>query len=430
MESGAFAAIAASVAVVSLGGPLPEHPGFLIAAWILGGAAWAWAAHRSRRIGLRAVVVGALVLRLLVLVGDPGLTDDLYRYVWEGGLVARGESPYGIAPSAPERAAERALWPDVYAGINHADVPAAYPPGAQAAHAAVTVLAGGPGALGRSLLGMRLLYSLADLACLVPLVLLLRRRGLPDGAALVWGWSPLCAIEFAGSGHFDSLGILGLLVAIVLAGTGERHSASAIVTLALGALIKLLPLLVLPFLARRRLVRGAVLFAVVFVLGWAPFALVTGPELFRGLSEYALRWEAGSLVYRWVELPFAAFLERDGGPLDARRVARVAVGLVWLAVVVREWRRPRDLVRSAGVAVGALLVLSPTLHPWYLAWAVPFVALRPSRSWLVLLVLAPLLYAPLAAWHAEEVWREPAWLWPALAVPFFALRAIELARET
>ena len=62
-------------------------------------------------------------------------------------------------------------------------------------------------------------------------------------------------------------------------------------------------------------------------------------------------------------------------------------------------------------------MLTPTLHPWYLTWIVPFLVLRPARAWTLLLFLAPLLYWPRTGWMTERVWVEPAWLWPVVALP-------------
>src|SRR5207244_12989540 len=87
--------------------------------------------------------------------------------------------------------------------------------------------------------------------------------------------------------------------------------------------------------------------------------------------------------------------------------------------------RGTDLVQGTGLAIAGFLVLSPTLHPWYLAWIAPFVALRPSLAWCVLIAAAPLLYAPLAGWQHEGKWIEPAWEWPVVALPFFALLFLE-----
>ena len=78
-------------------------------------------------------------------------------------------------------------------------------------------LSGGPEQSHDSLRGF---FALTDLLVLLPLALLARRSGASRVApALVaWGWSPLVVLEFAGAGHFDSLGILALLAALVRQG--------------------------------------------------------------------------------------------------------------------------------------------------------------------------------------------------------------------
>ena len=395
--------------------------------WLGAGAAWFVLVRRAERLPLALVVSVAVLLRALGLASDLALSDDVHRYVWEGGLVAEGESPYAHAPNAPERAAERARWPDVFEALNNQEVSAAYPPVTQLANALVTSAAGGPEQHDRAILSLRAAYALFDLACLVPLVMLLRARGRPDGLAAIWGLSPLVTFEFAGSAHFDSLGVLLLLVGLVL--FERSRERLGILALTAGVLVKFLPAFALPLAVRARgggwraLVNAGLLAGGVFVVAWVPF--MPGGGLTAGLSEYGLRWEAAPLLFRWIELPFDALFERDGGALDSRRLARLAALGIWSVVFVREWRRGGDAARSVGVLLGAFLVLSPTLHPWYLAWVLPFVALRRSSAWCVLFVLAPLAYWPLAGWQSAGVWEEPAWLWPVLALPFFALRLSE-----
>lgn len=425
--------IAVSVGGVSLLGPDPASWGVRWCLWAVGSVAWLTGLASAQRIPTLWLVLGAILLRGLVLAGDPELSDDAYRYVWEGGLVAEGVSPFAVAPDSPELAVYQRRWSSIYDGVNHREVSAAYPPLTQWVHAGVTTLAGGPGEPGRALFAMRLFYGAMDLLCLLPLAILLRGSRRTGASLFAWAWSPLVAVEFAGGAHFDSFGVLLLLSALAVArsalNTGTGRQTLVLGLLVAGALVKLLPGLVIPFCARgKRRWLALPICAAVFALAWMPFISGGGAELLAGLSEYGTRWEAGSLVYRWIERPLGSWFERDGGLTDPRRIARAMIGLAFLAIFFREWRRELDLVRTVGVLIGSFLVLSPTLHPWYLTWVVPFVALRPSRAWSLLLAMAPLLYWPLAKWKAEGVWIEPDWLWPVLAPPFFALWALDARR--
>ena len=384
---------------------------------------------------LRLVVGGALALRLVAAVGAPSLSDDVYRYLWEGELVAHGVSPYAHAPDDPELASFRERLPEVHGRINHRGIPAAYPPLTQAANALVTAAAHAswerPGV--RGVAAMRLFYGLCDLLVLVPLALLLRRRGLSPGLLVVWAWSPLVALEYAGSAHFDSLGIALLVAGLALATPGHERRGRwpgareglGLAALAAGGLVKLLPFAVVPFAVRGPFWRGRVQWvALVAVVASLPILSLSGGVrgLLVGIGEYGTRWEGGSLVFRWID---RALRLPEWADFDPQLVSRAIVAVAWLLGARWAWRRQLEPLAAAGFLVGSFLVWSPTLHPWYVTWVLPFVALAPRFSWLWLAAAAPLLYWPLAGWRASGEWVEPGWVWPILALRFFLASAVE-----
>ena len=385
---------------------------------------------------LRTVVLGAVALRVLAGSADPQLSDDVYRYLWEGEVVLEGASPFAFAPDdRTEPAIERArrAYPELHASVNHRDVSAVYPPLAQAIGTGSAALCRAfdlaPETWGTRIL--RIVYGLADLLVIWPLSILLRRSRLPPTLVVAWAWSPLAAVEFAGSGHLDALGIL-LLLGALAAMTREqgrdagRADAAPVTLLAAGILAKYVPLLALPWFARGpgSLRRVASVLALV-LLGFGPVLLLRGggAGLMQGFEQYALRWEASSLVHRWLEGAFDLLFVADETWTDPRRLARGVAATAWLAFAVHTVVRVRDPAHGVGRLVGAWLVLSPTLHPWYLAWILPFLALRASAAWSWLVLVAPLLYWPLPGWQRDGIWNEPPWLWPFLALPFFGLLA-------
>jgi hypothetical protein len=415
----------------------------VLCAMLMAGAAWLLALFTaSRGAGRLAVILPlAVAMRLVAIGGDLGLSDDLWRYGWEGGLVLEGKSPYAQAPDAPELAPERERWAVVYERMNNQDISAAYPPVTQY-FAAMVVLATGlehtPAP--RIERGLRTAFALVDLAVLLPLLGLLRRRGLPTGLLVAWAWSPLVVWEFASSAHFDSLGILLLLLAVwALARPrepGPAQSALGDALLALAFMTKYLPLIAAPFLLlRRRLgtsLAAILSFAVATGLGFASLLLLRGGlnGVFAGLGEYGLRWESWNLVYRWVEPWFDSLGERTESLFDPRRIGRMAIGALAGAFVLWLVIRRTEPVRAIFLVLGAFLILTPTLHPWYATWILPFVALVPlrtTRAWLWLATASPLLYWPLVGWQTRGEWVEPGWSWPAVAVPFFLLLALDFA---
>jgi hypothetical protein len=58
----------------------------------------------------------------------------------------------------------------------------------------------------------------------------------------------------------------------------------------------------------------------------------------------------------------------------------------------------------------ALLLLSPQVHPWYLAWLIPLEVAASGFAGLVWSAVVLCAYAPLDLWVAEGVWDMPLWL--------------------
>jgi hypothetical protein len=428
-----LAVIAAASSALAALGRFAEHPLGAAIAFSIAGCAWLAAVRATRdlELDLRWVFVGAIVLRAIALASSLALSDDVERYVWEGEVCLHGISPYGFAPAAPELASIRAEWPVLASGVAHPTISAAYPPLVQAVGILAALVAralalppevGGVGFL-------RVLFAVCDILVLVPLLAILRRLGLPSGRAVVWAWCPLLSFEFAGSGHFDSLGVL-LLMSALAAFAGESglraRLADVLGGIALGGaiVVKYIPLVVLPWIGRGpRGVARAVAALTLGLLAFIPLLYLEGAEhgFFGGVTQYGLRWESTNLVFRFVEGLCARFFEPAPGWRDPHRVARLAVGAAWLAWAVWVRVRETDRVRGVALLIAGFLVLTPTLHPWYLAWVAAFVAIAPSAAWLWLLAAAPLLYAPLAGWQSRGEWVEPLWLWPIVAVPFWVL---------
>jgi len=370
-------------------------------------AGWLLAIRRVSRPGpagsLGLVVLVAAAARVLWLVPPVPLSDDLYRYLWDGRVANSGIQPFEWPPSAPELAPLRdeEVWPR----INHPDVPTIYPPVAQGWFRALDAFAPSP-------LGARAAAALTDLLVVALLGVLLRARGRSPAGALVAGWCPLSVLESAGGGHVDAPGAMLLTAAIVVMERTRGAPAFGPGLLAsLAAMVKPVPLLAAPALLRdgppaRRI---AMLVGAGLALTVAIPYLGAGEKLFTGFRAYAEHWRFNDALY---------WLLTGGGlsPGGARLALATAVAaLAFLAA----WR-VRDPVGAAGCAVVAGVALSPTVHPWYALWLVPFLPFLPRavRSGaLVLVALLPLSYA--AAWTeaTSGTWAEPGWLRPAVWVP-------------
>lgn len=417
-------------------------PSFLLwgVAWTAMAAAWALVRRRDGpagglldgRRGRAVVWAVAVAARLALLPAAPHFSDDVFRFLWDGWVGLHGVNPYLHAPDAAALEPLRTAWHGL---VNHPSVPTIYPPGAQ-------VVFTGLAALAPSVLLFKAAWVAADLGVGWVLDRLERGRPGPSRALLLWLWSPLVIVEVAWSGHLEPLGILPMAAGLLwldgrardgetehadtgggdddespgdTAGDGgirPRRAAVGGALLGLGAAVKFAPAAALPALARRHGWR-ALAAALAVPLALLVFYLDAGDALLAGLGEYAARWEFNAGL-------FVALRSVAGA--DAARLAGVmAPAALAVAAAWRGW----SVERALFWCVGAALLLSPTLHPWYLLWALPFAALRGSPAWVLWTGTIFLAYAGLEAYRATGHWPEPPTLRWLVHLPFLALLAFE-----
>lgn len=346
----------------------------------------------------------ALLFRLAAVPGAPALSDDVYRYVWDGRVQVAGLHPYHHAPDDP--ALDAVSGAGVREHINHSEVRTIYPPGAQALFASMAALGLGP-------VGFKLVFGLVDFGIVLVLVAWSRRGAFPAARVVWYAWNPVAILETAGSGHVEPVGVIFLVGSIAAIGANRRVRAGA--ALATAAMIKVFPGLLLPGLVRRGGVRAGLAAAAVVVILCMPY-VVRGPAVAPGTYDYAERWQRNALVYPAVEAaaaridtasrlkPVVASLQsrlgEDALPWDRlyrhvwpRDVARAIVAVAAIAwVLAWTWGRARDWPQACLWALGGVLLLSPTVHPWYVLWILPLAVVVASPGWLALAATVPLAY--------------------------------------
>lgn len=382
------------------------------------------------RGALVAALALALVGRLALLPGDPSLSDDAWRYLWEGRVQLQGANPYALAPADPALAPLR---DGAWLRVNHPQVPAVYGPLTELLFAALAAPGGG-------LLPFKLAFLAADAGVALLLWRLLRRRGRPELWVLAWAWHPLTALELAGQGHLEVVPVLLLLLAVELEEAARPRAAA----LALGAAVaaKYLPILCLPGFvlrgvgSRARVTRlGLALLAM--LLPALPFAGVAGA---RGPLEYATTWRFNDGPYWLLELALRqagaaqAFARALGGSWDwawSQALAKLLVAALVLALLARAARRGAGPAPTAALAGALFLALSPTVHPWYALWVVPFlVPAGMGAAWLHLSLALPLAYEVLLRFDGSPAsWEERPWVRACQWVPWAGLLLFAWARS-
>jgi hypothetical protein len=367
----------------------------------------------ERSVSRRVLVIGlvlAAVWHIEFLRQPPGADDDIHRYVWDGRLQRLGYNPYLVVPSDP--AVSRLHTPETR-NLNNPYLPSPYPAGAQLLFRGVT-------AIHESTLALKIAFAVCELAIVLILLDLLRRKRRAH-LVLAFAWNPLLAIEVAGSGHIDI--VVALLLLVSAAALVRRWRAAAAVTLGLAIAVKFLPIVLLPLYWKRVRIRDAALAVAVVALLYVPF-LNRGRIPIGSLGTYVQTFRFNGPVF--------AALARVAPPQLLAGVA-VIVGLAtatWLRSRVPEWSPDKrnltteDTESHGGNTVpsvvegfafawpmAASLLFAPAVFPWYLVALLPFLT---SASTLLIIIWTVSIIPTYVQWHLRALGRPwgalPGWV--------------------
>lgn len=341
-------------------------------------------AGKGRAVSAAAIVAFAILLRAIMLLASPSLSDDIYRYRWDGRVQAFGRNPYTAAPAD---ARLESLRDDEWALINYPRIRTIYPPLAQTLFAITYFLHDG-------VKMFQIVATLGDVLVILLLWGLLRALRAPPWQLALYALHPLPIVEFAGSGHFDAWAMAAIVAAFLAHTRGWALLSS--VLLAAGVLLKTWPLFLVPlFLRRRPWWHGAVI--AVSVLG--AYAVYYDPGILQPWLDYTGRWRFNDGLF-WL-------LHAGTGSLEVAKALAAGIGLL---LFLSLWRRDPGALRGGYLLLLGFILLMPTVHPWYLLWALPLAAAARDLGWATLCSLAPLAYSILAVNTGNsDAWIEPTW---------------------
>lgn len=356
------------------------------------------------RAALWLIITGGVLFRLTLLPMAPTLSEDLYRYRWDGRIQMAGWNPYAVKPGDPRLLALHEPGEHPFPGP---DIPSIYPPLAELTYRSAAGLLISPRAF-------KLPFAGADLLVLFLLAACLQRAGGRNFQLAIYAWNPLVVVEFAGSGHSDALALAPVVAAYVIIRT--RPTLSTFL-LGCGALVKSFPVVLFPVWLRQdgwpRTARawwsGITAAALAAACAW-PYrsALAQIPST---LAYYESRWQNNNASLYALLLAFSR-----SSALAAGLGIGVVVGLaLWTAA------RRFDPLRAGYLIVGAILMFSPNAYSWYFTWLVPFLCFYPNPAWLLLTVVQFLSYHVLIDYQAFGRFQfDPRMVFLTYA-PFYAL---------
>ena len=363
----------------------------------------------------------AFLSRAIFILAIPNLSQDFYRFIWDGRMILEGFNPYLYTPESLMLSGEFpvAQAQELYAGMGQLNGShfTNYPPINQLCF----VIAGffsGQSILG-SVIVLRLLIIAADFGTFFFGKRLLERLNIPVKNIFWFLLNPLIIIELTGNLHFEGVMIFFLVWSLYLLHLGKCKWAALIFALSIS--VKLIPLLFLPLLFRyfkkeasetfdlKKLVSFYVIVGSVTLLLFAPFFS------FEFVNNYA---QTVGLWFQNFEFNASIYyIAREIGYLfrgynEIASIGKVLPVLVFLFVMglalFRNQIDTKKLITTMLLAFSFYLFLSTTVHPWYLATLLilsVFTNYKFPLVWSFVIILSYLAYINLnKADKSENLW--------------------------
>lgn len=314
---------------------------------------WAW--YRDE-VSTTEVLIFAVIARLVAFPLLPTLSDDGFRYIWDGILQIHSFNPYLFRPSDEALAVFQAS--ELYANLNSQNYYSVYPPSSQ-----ILFWFGGIAAAGISWEAgwyvIKAAFVVIELAGLWAASRLVSSRHL-----VLYAWHPLTIIEGAGQGHTDVAMVGAIFLCIFAYRRGFSNLAVAALTIA--GWFKLYPLVLLPFLLNRVGWKTVWVAVVTSALLWVPYATMAVPSrMLQSLELYTQLFEFNAGPYFLLkEIGFeltGTDVSKTLGPL-LQQAFIILISIGWITHLLKR----TGVAWSWLIALGLFWATATTVHPWYL----------------------------------------------------------------
>lgn len=360
-----------------------------------------------------------IALRAVFIFSIPNLSQDFYRFLWDGRLMVQGINPY---LSTPDSFASFGMTGIHQAqtlidgmGTLNASHYSNYPPLSQGIYALAALLAG------KSILGsvivLRVVLIAADIGTVLFGKKLLEKLKLPAHHIFWFFLNPFIIIELSGNLHFEGVMVFFLVGALYFLAVKKWLWSGVFIGLSVAT--KLIPLLFLPLLlpyfiaqfptkaaAFKKLVVYYITVLVTVLVLFLHFLSEAFVQNFgKTLSLWFVTFEFNASVYyliRWIGFETVGW--NIIGTVGKILPVVVVLFLLYLSFF-RKATSIRHLAFLMLLGMCFYLLLSTTVHPWYLT--IPLVLSIFSRYrfmfvWSFMIVMSYSAYGP--GGFQEKLW--------------------------
>lgn len=352
-------------------------------------------------------ILAALMLRLVFIVAVPELSDDFYRYIFDGQLLQNGVNPYLYLPYAAFEdigIVNNAYWELLLTQMNSPTYFSVYPP----LHQSIFWISAMTGEnLLYNIVSIRLILIVFEVLNMFLIWKIIQVWRLPNKTLWLYAFNPLVIIEISGNLHFEGMVLTGLLLSIYAFSKTKHLTSSLGWSLAVG--LKLTPLIIGPLWlkawTKNKLISFLIFSGLFMVILLIPLTLDNGLEGFwTSLRLYQRNFEFNASIYYVLREVFSFFLGYN--PIAYLGPALNMAAFLGVFGFVYFWKieKAEDLAEGIVWIYLIFLLLQPVVHPWYLIPAFGVSVLTKNKVFLIWTFLVFLSYSAYRHPEVKESW--------------------------
>lgn len=361
------------------------------------------------------LLVVAILSRLIFIVATPNLSQDFYRFIWDGYLNQLGINPYLYSATEivnQNLAQQMPNQQQLYEGMgwlsqgNNSN----YPPINQLFFVLGNWFPGR--SILSSVIGMRFFIILADIGIIYYGRQLLKAFQLPENSIFLYALNPLIIIELTGNLHFESIMIFFIIFSLYLLHKGKWFRSAICFAFAIST--KLIPVLLLPFFIKwflkhhnlKSLIGFYTVIGITVLLLFLPFI---SSDFITNYSKTTALWfnyfEFNASIYYIARAIGYSISGYNQIAIIGKGLALLIFIIVWSLALFRKVNNMQQLIVNMLLGLTVYFLLSTTVHPWYLATLVllsVFSNYKYPLIWSMVIILSYLAYAN--ADNIENLW--------------------------
>lgn len=361
----------------------------------------------------RLWIAASIFFRTVLLFSIPSLSDDFYRFVWDGRLLAAGYNPFAHVPSFYMQHAGSIPGIDaqLFNKLNSKETFTIYPPIAQFIFWLSVKLSGH--SIHGSIMAMKFVIFAFEMGTLWIFPKVARQFNIPPRSVLIYALNPLVVLELMGNVHHEGIMVFFLLVGMY--SLARNSIAISGVAWSFSICSKLIPLMFLPLFPRYFGWKKSLIFWLITAVCTALLfaALLSGDVrgLFTSLAYYFQRFEFNASIY---------YLVREVGYLTAGfNIIHFAGPVLGLAATIAILKIafdsfpapvPKHVDTTFFIkmlwALFAWFLCTAILHPWYIITLLAISVFTPYRFTVVWTALIFLTYQG----YSKDSFSENLWL--------------------